>query len=172
MNRLVFSIALILGVCVWIGASSPTPTPSFSPSPFSSPVSSPVNRNILLREFLRSQKSELKSLEHQHKFDLKELKASQEAREKEWRKKEDDARHKFFETHSEGSARRAYVQDFILRRDALKKYFNDERAQRKQEQDVRISAIRQDQGLRLKDFKQALEKGVSPSAVLWPTPGR
>ncbi len=157
-----------------IAATLPSPVSSVgltsgivNPSP--SPKSLVVNRNALLREFLKAQNTELKAVDHQQKFEMKELKASQDAREKDWNKAEKEARHQFFESHPKGSERREYVQAFIRRRDELHKRYNDERNQKKKEQEAKVAALRKEQSERLKVFKESLEKGASPRPDLWPS---
>ena len=168
------ALALSFGVTFLYADTTPSATPSPEPSPSPSsqvspkPSSVPLNKNILLREFLKAQKSEVRAIEHRYKYELLELKAAQDAREREWQNAETVARHKFFEAHALGPDRKNYIQDFLKRKDALHKLFNEERNQHKQEQDARVTAIQKDQAIRLKDFKQALEGGKSPPSSLWP----
>lgn len=149
-----------LGILVFCVASSPTPKWVQS------------DPAMISMEFVRAQKTELKALEHRQRFELKELKASQDARMKEWKKGEDEARHKFFDEHPKGQDRRIYIQDFMQRREALKKLFVEERIQRTHEQESKTSVLRQEQDLKLKDFKKSMEKGEKPVGDLWPKPGR
>ena len=115
--------------------SSPAPSPVFSPSPVASPVVAlPLgHRSIKIfcsESFLKAQRSEIRAAQHRHQFELKELKVSQDIREKEWKKTEADARHRFFETHTKGPDRRIYIQDFIQRREIFYKHL-EERVQKK-----------------------------------------
>ena len=80
----------------------------------------------------------------------------------------EDARHKFFSEHSLGPDRRAYVQDFFVRRKAFLQLLKDEELQRVHEQEVRLSSIRADQAQRSKEFQERLKRGERPSAGLWP----
>ncbi len=182
-------VALCLGLGILGTGASPVPTLSIAPSssvsgaptfdsaksavpePSIGPSLTPANAKTLLKEFQRAQNSELKALEHRHKFELKELKASQSVRLKEWEKKEQEVRHKYFAEHSKGPERRAYIQDFIKRREAFRKMLAEEKIQRTKDQEARYSAIRQDQAARIKDFKKALEDGQNPGQHLWPNPG-
>jgi len=149
-------------------APSSLPTPSLSPS--ASPSPNQVNFRTLLKEFVNAQRTEIRAIYHRYKFELQELKASQDARFEDWMKKEKDARHKFCGEHP-GPECGAYVRDFVKRRDAFRKLLKEERFKRKQEQDVHTTSLKQDQASKLKDFKQALDKGASPSPDLWPQPG-
>jgi hypothetical protein len=164
-------------------APSSAPSPVSSPSPGSLPDSlpagaaavpakiSPYERNRLRVEFKRAQANELRALEHRHAFELKDLKASQNVRQKEWEKKETEARHKFFAENSKSPDRRTYVQDFIARRKTFRQILTDERNRRAQEQKVRQSSVKEDQIQRLKDFESHLQKGERPPSHLWPRPG-
>jgi hypothetical protein len=157
---------------------SPAPEASVvaAPSPGASPSQSaaapetitPGVGKRLLREFQAAQSSELKGMKHRHKLELKELKASQAARKKEWEKREKEARHKFFAENRRGPDRRAYITDFIERRRAFFQMLTDERNQRVHEQEVREKALKNDQAQRLKEFKEALARNEAPPTRLWP----
>lgn len=125
----------------------------------------------LLAEFQHAQAAELKALDHRNKLELKELKASQSARQKEWEKHEREARHKYFSEHTRGPDRRAYIKDFMERRRSFLQLLTDEAKQRVQEQDVRVTALREDQSERLKEFKASLARNQRPPARLWPGAG-
>ncbi len=160
------------GVC---SAGTPIPGPSqVRQSAVQVPVVIKISSNeskALLSEFTKAQRTEIKALEHRYKFEMRELKASQNARRREWEKKEQEARHHFFADHSQGRDRRAYVQDFIRRRELLTQMLTDERTQRIHDQEVRSAAVSEEQASRLKSFKQALDQGVRPPLDLWPQPG-
>lgn len=130
-------------------------------------ISPEVGKNMLT-EFVRAQSSELKALDHRNKIETKELKISQAARQKEWEKHEEDARHRFFAAHTRGPERRAYIRDFLDRHRALIQSLSDDRNQRAHEQDIRYAALREDQQARLKEFKASLGRGERPQARLWP----
>lgn len=162
------------------GAPHPSASPAVEPSPHTSASAVPTpapsvvkmltqsEAKSLLSEFQKAQASELKALDHQNKMELVELQASQNARYKEWKKKEADARHAFFETHKAGAEQRKYVQDFIQRRDALFAILADEKASRAHEQEVRRKSFREEQDLKLREFKEFLGHGERPPARLWP----
>jgi hypothetical protein len=155
--------------------SSPSPSPSYVPLSTVSPTPTlkkvEIDPKVMLKEFTRAQSSELKALEHRNKFEFKELKASQALKLKEWEKKEKEARYRFFETHAKGPERRAYVQDFIKRRDALRKQLAEERTLRSDEYDATVDKLRQEQATRLKQFKKSLDQGTPPPLELWPMSG-
>jgi hypothetical protein len=126
----------------------------------------------LLKELQLLQASELKALDHRHKFELKELKASQSVRRKEWETSETEKRKKFIRQGHKGVEIRAYMKDLFERRKTLMSIFDDELAQRAREQDVRRKAIKDDQDSKLKEFKEFLGHGQRPPERLWPAPGR
>ena len=132
---------------------------------------SPYERNRLRVEFKRAQGNELRALEHRHGFELKDLKASQAVRLKEWEAKETALRHTYFSAHDKSPERRAFIKDFIERRKAFLQILVEERNRRTQDQKVRQASIREDQVQRLRDFDAALQKGDRPPAHLWPQPG-
>lgn len=126
----------------------------------------------LLREFLKAQKSELKALEHRQKLELQGLKAAQNARLKEWKQKEREARSKYFAEHTKGPERRAYVKDERERYSSLQALFKDERAQREREHEVRRKAVMDDQVVKLKEFQELITRSEYPPAKLWPASGQ
>lgn len=167
--------SVLLAATVWAGSALPTLTSSPSPSP--SIETGPgiktkqAGSATLKKEFARAQASEMKALDHQCKFELKELKASQDAKQKEWRHKENEARHKFFDEHPKGSERRDYVQDFMNRRDAFTKTLAEEKARLVKDQEARVSALKAEQSTKLRLFNESLKKGEIPSKDLWPRAG-
>jgi hypothetical protein len=138
-------------------------------TPAASEPLTPAQAKSLLPEFQKAQAWELKALEHRNKLELKELKASQSARQKDWNKREREARHKYFAEHTRGPERRAYIRDFMDRQRAFRQLLADELKQRTQEQDARMSALKSDQSQRLKEFKDALGRNERPAARLWPS---
>jgi len=81
------------------------------------PVTDADKKKILAALKARIQKEE-KDLENTEKAQRKDLVRSQNDRKKEWREKEKKARRAFFDSHGSGPERRAYIQDFVKRRDA------------------------------------------------------
>ena len=122
----------------------------------------------LPKEFQKAQKTELLSLEHRLKFEIKELKASQAQRQKEWEMKEREARHQFFKDNKEGPKRRAYVKDFLDRRKVLLNLFADERNQRLHEQEVHKKALLEDQKHKSEIFQKSLQNNERPPKEVWP----
>jgi hypothetical protein len=135
------------------------------------PPLTPAEGKVVLKEYQRAQYSELKAVEHRQKLELKELKASHGARQKEWDRRETEARHKFFAEHTNGPDRRAYIQDFIERRKSFLQLLNDERTQRTHEQEVRYNSVKSDQNTHLREFQESLMRGERPPARLWPASG-
>lgn len=163
--------AVCLAICAAAApATLPTMTPT--PSPEGEVQQGRLDSKALLREYVRAQRSEIKAIEHRNQFELKELKASQNSRRKEWEAREKQERYKFFESHPKGSERRDYVQDFIRRRDELQKQFAEEKAQKVREQEAVLTEKRKEQASALSEFKKAISQGKSPSPDLWPKAGQ
>ncbi|MBI2712728.1 MAG: hypothetical protein HYX41_07745 [Bdellovibrio sp.] len=130
-----------------------------------------VEAGSLMHQFIIAQKSEIKAFDHRKKFELKELKASQDRRLHEFEKTEKEARHKYFETHTKGEERRAYVQEFIKRRDAFRASLVDERTRKNSELETSLKSIKEDQAAKFKQFKTEVQKGDIPAKDLWPKAG-
>ena len=120
------------------------------------------NQDVLVRNLMRTQNSEVKVLEKENRAELKALKAAQDLREKEWKKSEDQARHLFFETHVKGAERRVYIQDFLSRREKFRKDLNDEWTRRKQELSSKVNTIRVNQSKKLKELKECKPPECQP----------
>ncbi len=125
----------------------------------------------LFSQFQKAQKEEMKALIHQQRFELKEMKASQTQRHREWEKREREARHQFFRDHMQGPERRAYVKDFVARRKALLSMMKNERKERVRAHEVRRKAVKDDQAARAKEFIESIKKGQRPPQALWPIQG-
>jgi hypothetical protein len=151
---------------------SPSPSPVASALPTPTPSLTPTEMKTLLKEFQKAQKTELKALEHRHKFELKELKSSQDVRWREWKKKEAQARHKFFDEQSKGPERRAYIAEFLEKQESLRKLLIEEKKKRIQEQAVDLAALRQEQHVRYEEFKKLVQGGQRPPIHLWPQSGQ
>jgi hypothetical protein len=140
----------------------PTHTPTVSPSV------TPSEAKTLLRQYNKAQDNEMAALKHRHKSEMKELRAAHKAQLNEWEAKERQARHKYFADHKSGPDRRAYVQDYLHRREVLLKIQSDDEDRRTQEQSVRLDSLKNDQAQRLKEFQDFLSRGDRPPAQLWP----
>lgn len=148
---------------------APTPVPRSSPSPLVH--LSGIELKTLLKQFKQAQGSELKALAHRHEFEMKELKASKNTRQREWERREKEARHQFFAEHLKGTERRTYISDYLKRYEALKKQFAEEKSQRDLEHKASWAALKQDQDRKFKEFKKYIEAQTVPPADLWPQPG-
>lgn len=148
-------------------STEPAPSPSASPSPSAAPLTTAESRQ-LLAEFNRAQSNELAALKHRQEMELQELKAAQGARRKEWEEKEKAARRQFFSEHSKGPERRAYIKDFIERRNAFLQVLKDEKAQRQKSFEVRLQSVKEDQAGKLKEFQEYLGRQERPPTRLWP----
>jgi len=152
--------------------ASPSPNPSPSPVPSPSPTKlSVLEGRRLLDEFRKAQRTELLAVEHRQKFELKELRASQKARLKEWELREREARHQFFREHSKGAERREYIQDFLNRRKVLVQGMKEELEQRHREHEAKIKELKEGQLTRIKEANAAIAEGTRPSSQLWPQAG-
>ncbi|MGK5086357.1 hypothetical protein WDW86_02270 [Bdellovibrionota bacterium FG-2] len=141
----------------------PSPVPALKPAALSTEE---IQR--LLREFQRAQIAEVRAFEHRQKFELRELKASQAARQREWEKKEREDRHKFFLDHTKGPERRAYITEFLDRRKMFMKILSDERASRGSELDVKLRSLKEEQQDRVREFRDFLDRRERPPVTLWP----
>lgn len=161
-------------------SASPVKSPSVSPVPVSVPVSSilplpslrPEEGAQLLKEFDRALKTEMQALKHRQEFELKELKASQAARQKEWDSKEITARHEFFAKNDKPPEKRQWVHDHIMRREMMLKMMQEEYDQRKSQHEVHEKTLATDQEMRRKAFRQFVNNKQMPPARLWPQKGR
>jgi hypothetical protein len=164
-------------------APSASPVPSVEPSPVVSVAAptgaaspAPVTKDqasALLREFQRAQTGERKALEHQQKTELRNLKASQSARWKEWTVKARLERQQFRKDNPKGgSALRDFVRDERSRGIALQAILKDEYAQRASEHKVHRQSLKEDQVAKLKEFREYLGRGERPPERLWPASGR
>jgi hypothetical protein len=174
MKQFFFVVFLFLGgvVSFYAHSGAPTDGSAVASTSMTSPgtgVVTSADAKKMLTEFQRAQNSELKALDHRNKIELKELKAAHSARQREWERREKEARHKFFSEHTNGPDRRAYIKDFMERRKNFLQLLNDERAQRSHDQEVRVSSLRQDHAQRLKEFQEALKNGQRPAPNLWPS---
>lgn len=129
---------------------------------------SPADGKRALGEFLHAQTSELKALSHRQSMEVKELKASQAARQSEWSNRENEARRRYFAEHKRGPERRKYVGEFMQRRKAFDQSLAEDLANRRREHEARAAAMRSEQGEKLKEFKESIDKGEKPAARLWP----
>jgi hypothetical protein len=146
-------------------ASSPRVSQSGTPIPLTK-----LNKD-LVKEFTLAQQSELKALEHRNRFEIKELKSIQDGKLRAWEKKEKELRYAFFNDHPKGADRRAYVKDFLERRDAMRKGFAEERAQKMKELEARVLALKNEHSQKLEKFKTHISEGQIPDSKLWPQAG-
>jgi hypothetical protein len=127
------------------------------------------DQRSLLNEFQKAQRSEAAALEHRQGLELKELKASQAARLKEWEAQDHEARRKYFQDHPKGEEKRAWIRDSRERHKALLSLYTEERNQRTHDFEVRRKSVKDDQAAKLKEFQEYLKKGEKPPQRLWPS---
>lgn len=147
--------------------------PIFTPNPQATaqPPISPKDAKKLESEFLKAQRNELKALEHRQKIEMQNLKAEQKNRRNAFEKTEQGKRHQFFVDHPNGPDRRAYIQDFMARRQVMLNIQGDERNERQREQRAAHQALKDDQQVRLQEFQDFLRHGQRPPDRLWPKAG-
>jgi hypothetical protein len=143
-----------------IGRVSATASPSLGFDP-----------KVLLREYQQAQQSQLKEVQSREKGDLKSLLKAQALKQKDFDRREREARRGFFAADHPGPEKRAYMKDLIARREALKKELSEERIRAKELSDKKIKALLEDQKLKLGKFKEAVKNGQRPPEELWPQPG-
>ena len=151
--------------------ASPTPGARISVTPLPSDAVTAAQAKPLKDEFQKALTNEARALDHRQKTELKELKASHAARQKEWENKEKETRHAFFKQHTNWSERRTYIRDFLDRRKAFRNFLADELSQRTRDQEARRTALAVEQKGRLEEFQADLNRGMRPSQRLWPASG-
>ena len=122
----------------------------------------------LVRDFTRAQKAELKNRDLKNKIELKELKVAQETHRKNWEKNEKITRHQFFDEHPKGQDRRAYIQDYLKRKEQLNHDFAEEKKIRVAEQEENMKTLKQTQLTNLQKFNEMVDRGEEPPQDLWP----
>jgi hypothetical protein len=122
-------------------------------------------------EFTKAQKTEIKALEHQHKMEIDELKASQRARLREWEQHEKEALKEFTAKKPKGPEMRDYIKDRKERRNALLKLQQDEMDKKRTEHSNSINQIKYDHTNKLKEFMEHLSRKEKPPENLWPAQG-
>lgn len=132
---------------------------------------SAAEAKIWLKEFARAQSIEWKSLEHRKQFELKVMKASQDARFKAWKNQESQGRHQFFKEHVKGAERRDYVHDYLRRQEQLLKDIGLEKAHVNQDLDLKLTELKSRQSDRLTEVKKLLDQGQRPGLAVWPLEG-
>lgn len=163
---------------------SPSGGPEASPSPLILPRNpllahlpspgatiSKKDGQALLAELIKAQHTELKALEHRHRLETQELRASQSHFLREWDKTEKEARHKFFAEHPKGAERRPYVKEFRKRGEELRKTQSLERTKKSEDYEAHLKALKKIQAENVKHFKKSIDEGKAPSLDLWPKSG-
>lgn len=107
-------------------------------------------------------------MKHRQSLELKELRASQRARSKEWKTGENARRRELFAKNTSPKERRAYFKDRQERWDAYRRLLADEYTSRQNEQKARIQAVIEDQAVKLKEFNASLSRQERPADELWP----
>jgi hypothetical protein len=120
---------------------------------------------------MRAQHDELRALDFRQRFEIKELKASQAARRREWENRESAAFHEFLKQGKKGPEIREYTKDRKARHSAFLQLLNEEIAQRSQNHQVHYNSVRMDQEARFKEFENYVNRGEQPPQRLWPRPG-
>jgi len=144
--------------------SEPAAAPSLASS--SAPLGETQKKQLEL-EFKQALQTELAALNHQMSSEWKALKASQRAREREWKSREKTARRDFFKTTTVGAEKTKWMEDRKARYHAFKKDLVEELKRVKTEQLARRAHLLEDQKLRLSRLQESLSQGKSPDAELW-----
>jgi hypothetical protein len=134
-----------------------------SPSPESSKVSL-KDAKLILRDFHLKQVAQLKALDRGNQTELKDFRISQDTKFKDWKVREQEARHRFFDEHRLGSERRVYIQNYVQRRDGLLKELISNKNKKAQELDVKLNQFKDEQTKKFQEVKMLLERGVRPDA--------
>lgn len=121
----------------------------------------------LRRQFKKKLSQEREALKADQKRIRRDSAASRKQRKKDWNLQEREARRKFFEANLHGPERRAYVQEFIVRRKAFQTMLKDEEKSQKNELDARRRSFEQDQAARSREFEDHLRRKVRPPERLW-----
>ncbi len=166
-----------------VGAPVGSPSPSLSPSPVSSgsPVATQVTQveesitpaaaKTLMIEFGRAQVTQMKALKHRNQFEYKEFLSTQDFKFKDWKKKEQATRLRFFDEHTSGVERRDYVKSYREKLDARFKEMAFEKSKKSSELELKLNELQNEQVKRLEQVKKLLESGKRPAANLWPQSG-
>ena len=137
-----------------------------SPTPIAMEFTA-ADKKKLLQDFKKANSDEEKTLDRQEKTAYKEIQTAQAIKLKEWRNDERKARRVYFDQHS-SSERRAYVQDYIKRKEKFEQSLKDELAASRWSFKGKKDALKQSQKEREVKFKLALEHNVQPDQNLWP----
>lgn len=154
-------------------APSATATVAATPAavaPAATPASlTDAEKKKLLLEFKKALGSQKVALAHQEKSAMKELNASQAAKQKKWREDQKKARQQFFDQHQNGPERREYVQTYIKNKEEFETSLKVEYANAKKSWAEKSVALKESQKDLEAKFKAALASGVRPGPELWPT---
>jgi hypothetical protein len=143
-------------------SESPTPLPSAA-----APLTE-AGKKALLSNYKAALAVEARALLHRQRFELLELRASQNAQRKDFQAREKEARKQAFKESTSGAEKRRWMEARELRWKALQKLQGEELEKRKQEQKARRESLKVEQQERLKRFEEALSQGVRPQENLWP----
>ncbi len=137
-----------------------------APVPVQVPVSVPEKeRNRILKGIRQTIEKDQREFDQQEKQLRRELVRLQNERRKAWREKERKARRQYFESHSSGPERRAYVQDFVKRKDDFDYHEKVEWTEFKHKQKEARDALNSSHRRQLKEAEEALKKGLMPEGL-------
>jgi hypothetical protein len=158
--------------------SSPGAPPSASPSliapgeeqaPAAVPPLSDSEVAELRRRFEEAQAVALKAQEHRQRLELKEFDKKQKKAWKEWNAEEKRKRREFFRDHVKGPHRRAYVQEFLRRREAHLGEAKKSREAKRVEHSEERKKLLESQGAARKSVESFLDRKEQPPVLLWPS---
>jgi hypothetical protein len=127
----------------------------------------PEEKKKLLIDLKKIFATEEKSLQHDDKTAMKELSATQTAKQKTWHDQEKQARKAFFEQHQNAAERRPYVLDYIKRKTEFDQAQKDELAAAKKASKEKADHLKENQKLRELQFKAQLDQNKHPDTSLW-----
>ena len=141
-----------------------------APSPSQESKEEPISKDEIKRvrsEFKKHQSQEFSSLKDRQAREWKEGVAQRKARKKEWDDRERAARRAFFQQNPKGHDRRAYIHDFMDRRNAFYQSLKDEETRQKAEQEHEKSALLDAQKTHLQELEAAFGRGLRPAPSVW-----
>lgn len=139
------------------------------------PVIKALTKNeakTLLLQFKKAQYSELQAYYHRKKLEYREFQLAEDTKNKQWKKKEDDAKAEYYKEHTLTSERAEYLKGLLDRRKAFNETLDEERSLWSRSRAAEETALKDRQKANLEAFQQELDQGRTPSKALWPELGK
>ena len=141
-------------------AEEATPSPSATPV-----VQVPLTQSekkTLWAQFEKKLDEEEKAVHRQEKSEGKQLGTGQSAKRKSWREHEKKMRAQYFDQHTAGPERRAYLQDYISRKKAMDQAQDDEWVVARKLWGERLDLMKRGRKAREAKFKASLDHNQRP----------